>query len=157
MTTRSLSPEQLDVLEAQFDLIDLNGDGRISMDELSALLRREAYAHLSDRQRQQILDSYASVDANGDGVVSFDEFVELVTREQDPREAYRQAFDAYDLDGDGFLTAADFQRIAEQQGGALTTEQAEAMIRMADVNADGKVSFDEYYAIMTSGSSGSSG
>jgi Ca2+-binding EF-hand superfamily protein len=157
MTTRSLSPEQLEALKAQFDVIDLNGDGRISIEELSVLLRREAYAHLSDRQRQEIVESYASVDADGDGAVSFDEFVELVTRAQDPRAAFRQAFDAYDLDGDGFLTTADFQRIAEQQGGALTAEQAEAMVRMADVNADGKVSFDEYYAILTSGSSGSSG
>lgn len=155
MTTRSLSPEQLEALKAQFDVIDLNGDGRISMAELSALLRREAYAHLSERQRQQILDEYASVDTDGDGV-SFDEFVVLVTREQDPRTAFRQAFDAYDLDGDGFLTAADFQRIAAQQGGELSAEQAEAMIRMADANADGKVSFDEYYASVTSGS-GSSG
>lgn len=156
MTTRSLSPEQLEALKAQFDVIDLNGDGRISMAELSALLRREAYAHLGERQRQQLLDSYDSVDTDRDGV-SFEEFVTLVTREQDPRDAFRQVFDAYDLDGDGFLTAADFQRIAEQQGGALSGEQAEAMIRMADANADGKVSFEEYYASVTSGSSGSSG
>ena len=153
MTTRTLSADQLEALRAQFDVIDLNGDGRISMEELSLLLRREAYAHLSERQRQQLLDSYASVDVDGDGV-SFDEFVVLVTREQDPVEALRQAFDAYDLDGDGFLTSADFERISRLQGGDITAEQADAMVRMADTNADGKVSFEEYCAIMTAGAAG---
>lgn len=154
MTTLSLSPEQIAALKAQFDVIDQNGDGRITREELMTLLRREAYAHLTDQQREELIASYARVDANRDGGVDFQEFLTLVTNQQDPRVAFRQSFDAYDLDGDGFLTATDFERITQQQGAELTKEQADAMIQAADGNEDGKVSFEEYYAILTSGSAG---
>jgi calcium-binding protein CML len=154
MTTRSLSADQIAVLRVQFDVMDQNKDGRITGDELAKLLSREAYAHLTAEQRQQVIDSYTRLDVDGDGGVGFDEFVTLVTNPEDPREAYRQTFDSYDLDGDGFLTAADFVRITEEQGEKLTKEQAEEMIQAADANQDGKVSFEEYYTILTSGSSG---
>jgi Ca2+-binding EF-hand superfamily protein len=149
--TISLSSEQIEALKAEFDVIDQNGDGRITGAEISTLLRREAYNHLSDAQRQSILQAYAAVDADESGGIDFDEFLTLVTHQEDPRVAFRKAFDEYDVDGDGFLTAEDFKRVTELQGGELTTEQADAMIQMADSNKDGKVSFDEYYAILTSG------
>jgi Ca2+-binding EF-hand superfamily protein len=84
-------------------------------------------------------------------MIDFAEFLGLLDRQrtEDPREAFRKTFDEYDVDGDGFLTAEDFKRITAQQGEELTTEHADAMIQMADSNADGKVSFDEYYAILT--------
>lgn len=153
MTNPSFSPEQIEGLKAQFDVLDLNGDGRITGDELSTLLRRDAYAHLTDAQRQEILDSYTAADTDGDGMIDFAEFLGLLDRQRtdDPRDAFRKAFDEYDVDGDGFLTAEDFKRITAQQGEEMTTEQAEAMIQMADGNKDGKVSFDEYYTILTSG------
>lgn len=153
MTTRTLSPDQIAVLKVEFDVIDQNGDGRITADEVSTLLSRESYSHLGAEQRQRTLDSFTRADADGDGQVDFEEFLTMMTPE-DPRAALRESFDAYDLDGDGFLTAEDFKRVAEEQGGELTTEQAEAMIQMADSNKDGKVSFDEYCVILTSGSSG---
>ena len=149
MTTPKLSADQLAALKAQFDVIDQDGNGRITGDELATLLRREAYAYLSEAQRQEILDSYARVDFNGDGGVDFDEFVVLVTQHQDPREALRKSFDAFDLDGDGFLTAPEFQRLAEAQGEDVGPEQAENMVKLADTDGDGKVSFDEFYAVMT--------
>lgn len=149
MTSLPFSPDQIAALKTQFDVIDQNGDGRISRDEISTLLRREAYAYLTEEQRQQILTTYVVADTDGDGGVSFDEFLVLVAREQDPRAAYLKSFEAYDSDHDGFLTAADFKRVSELQGGDVTMAQADAMIQMADRNADGKVSFEEYYAIMT--------
>jgi len=149
MTTPKLSAEQLEALKAQFDVIDQNGDGRITGDELATLLRRDAYAYLSEAQRQDILDSYARVDVNHDGGVSFDEFVVLVMQQQDPRAALRKSFDAFDRDGDGFLTVDEFQRLAEAQGEELGREQAEGMVKLADTDGDGKVSFDEFYAVMT--------
>jgi len=156
MTTRSFTPEQVEALRAQFDVMDQNGDGRITASELEALLQREAYRHLDDEQRLRILRSYASADTNDDGGVDFDEFLAMVSREreQDGLDALRQSFDAYDLDGDGFLTADEFRRIAAQQGEALTEEQAAAMIAMADRNQDGKVSFEEFRAIMNAATSG---
>lgn len=151
MTTQTFSPDQIAVLKAEFDMLDQDGDGRITRDELQALLHREAYAHLDQAQRQRILDRYAAADADRDAGVDFAEFLTLVSEQPDPRQALRESFDQLDLDGDGYLTAADFERVAALQGQAITTEQAESFIAMADRNADGKVGFDEYCTMMLSG------
>lgn len=148
MTTPNLSPDQIAALKAEFDLIDGNGDGRVSREEIAVLLQREAYAYLGEEGRKRVLDAHASVDADGDGALVFDEFVVLMTGGPDPQATFRQMFEGYDLDGDGFLTVDDFKRITAQQGGELSTEQAEAMIQQADTNGDGRVSFDEFIAIM---------
>lgn len=153
MTTRTLTPEQVVALKAQFDVTDLNKDGRITLGEVETLLRRPAYAHLDEVERQRILASYARVDVDGNGV-DFDEFLTMWTEQSDPRAEYRKVFDSLDLDGDGSLTAEDFRRAAALEGSPFTQEEADSMIRAADANGDGKVSFDEYYSILTASSSG---
>lgn len=153
-TDPSLTPEQIDALKAQFDLLDQDGDGRISRQELSRVLDREAYDHLGEAGRQRVRESFAAADADGDQALDFDEYLALVTgqsAEQDPQAPFREQFEQMDRDGDGYLTAEDFKRISEDEGESLSTEQAQAMIEMADANGNGKVSFDEYYKIMTGG------
>ncbi|MEX1366369.1 MAG: EF-hand domain-containing protein [Nannocystaceae bacterium] len=148
-----LPPEQAEALRAQFEILDANGDGRVSQDEIEAILGREAYAHLDAADRQRILDSFSGVDADGDGSITLDEYLTLFidAQREDAEDAtggLRHSFDQYDTDGDGYLTAEDFQRVSEQHGEALTNEQARAMIQMADANEDGRVSFDEFCKIM---------
>lgn len=154
MTTRPFSPDQVAALKAEFDVIDQNSDGLITADEVAALLQRESYAHLGPAERQRILDSFAKADTDRNGAVDFDEFLAMMAEQQDPREALRAGFDALDVDRDGFVTAADLEHLSELRGTVLTAEQADAMIRMADSNRDGGVSFEEYCAIMTADSTG---
>jgi calmodulin len=155
MTIRSLSPEQIEVLKVEFDVIDQDSDGSITRDEVVTLLQREAYAHLGPVERQRILDSFQKADTDGNGTVDFQEFTMMMaTQHEDPRAVFREGFDAMDTDGDGLITAADFQRVSERQGAQITSEQAAALVQMADANRDGVVSFDEYCDIMTAGSSG---
>lgn len=155
MTSRSLSPEQIEVLKVEFDVIDHDSDGFITADEVAALLQRDAYAHLGPVERQRILDSFAKADADHNGGVDFQEFLAMMEAQRaDPRAALREGFDALDLDRDGLLTAADFQRVSEQHGAQLTPEQAAALVQMADANQDRVVSFEEYCAIMTASTAG---
>ncbi|MEM9458293.1 MAG: EF-hand domain-containing protein [Myxococcota bacterium] len=153
-STSTLTQDQRDALKVQFDLLDSDGDTKISLQELTEVLKRDAYAHLGEDGRQRVLDSFAAVDSDGDGKVDFDGFLALMhgpQAEQDARADFRRAFDEVDLDKDGYLTVADFQRISKAEGAPLTEEQAKEMIEMADKNEDGKVSFEEYYEIMTQG------
>lgn len=155
MTIRSLSPEQIEVLKVEFDVIDQDRDGFITADEVATLLQREAYAHLGPVERQRILDSFAKADTDHNGGVDFQEFLTMMEAQRaDPRAAFREGFDALDTDRDGLLTAADFQRVSELQGARITPGQAAALVQMADANQDGVVSFEEYCTIMIEGSTG---
>lgn len=148
--TAAMPPEHVEALRAQFDILDANGDGRVSQAEIQAILGRVAYAHLEPADRQRILDSFSGVDADGDGSITFDEYLTLFidAQREDATGGLRYSFDQYDTDGDGYLTAEDFQRVSEEHGEALTEQQAEAMIKMADANDDGRVSFEEFCEIM---------
>ncbi|WP_328668135.1 EF-hand domain-containing protein [Streptomyces sp. NBC_00322] len=62
-------------------------------------------------------------------------------------EEARKAFDRYDLDGDGKITAAEYKSVMAQLGDFHVTEPvAEAVIKSKDANGDGQLTFDEFWA-----------
>ena len=62
-------------------------------------------------------------------------------------EEARKAFERYDLDGDGLITAAEYKSVMAQLGDFHVTEPvAEAVIRTKDGNGDGRLTFEEFWA-----------
>lgn len=62
-------------------------------------------------------------------------------------EAARRAFQRFDADGDGFITAAEYKSAMAQMGDFHVTESvAEAVIAAQDTNQDKRLSFDEFWA-----------
>jgi Ca2+-binding EF-hand superfamily protein len=64
-----------DELEEMFDRIDENGDGRISFDEFSSLMREMDHAKTDTELRA----NFAVIDSDRDGCVSFEEFCRWIT------------------------------------------------------------------------------
>ena len=64
-------------------------------------------------------------------------------------EAARKEFQRIDVDGDGFITAAEFKTALAQGGDWNVTESvAEAIIKTRDLNGDKVLSFDEFWAYL---------
>ncbi|MDT0399361.1 MULTISPECIES: EF-hand domain-containing protein [Streptomyces] len=62
-------------------------------------------------------------------------------------EEARKQFERIDMDGDGFITAAEFKTALAQGGDWNVTEAvAEAVIKSQDLNGDKVLSFDEFWA-----------
>ncbi|MEU0841327.1 EF-hand domain-containing protein [Streptomyces sp. NPDC005962] len=62
-------------------------------------------------------------------------------------DAARKAFERYDLDGDGLITAAEYKSVMAQLGDPYVTEPvAQAVINAHDGNGDGQLNFDEFWA-----------
>ncbi|GHJ36159.1 EF-hand domain-containing protein [Streptomyces sp. TS71-3] len=62
-------------------------------------------------------------------------------------EAARRAFQRFDADGDGFITAAEYKSAMAAMGDFYVTESvAEAVIAAQDSNGDRVLSFDEFWA-----------
>jgi Ca2+-binding EF-hand superfamily protein len=65
-------------------------------------------------------------------------------------EEARKAFERYDLNGDGLITAAEYKSVMAQLGDFNVTETvAEAVIRTKDANGDGQLTFDEFWASLS--------
>ncbi|MDV9189691.1 EF-hand domain-containing protein [Streptomyces sp. SR27] len=62
-------------------------------------------------------------------------------------ESARTAFNKFDADGDGFITAAEYKSLMAKHGDFNVTESvAEVLIKQRDDNGDGVLSWDEFWA-----------
>ncbi|MET9591578.1 EF-hand domain-containing protein [Streptomyces sp. NPDC047737] len=62
-------------------------------------------------------------------------------------ESARKAFERFDQNGDGSITAAEYKSAMAQLGDPYVTETvAQAVINAHDGNGDGELTFDEFWA-----------
>lgn len=75
---------------------------------------------------------------------------------RDPNDKFtdkeiKEAFEAFDLDHNTFVGAAEIRHVLINIGENVTDEEVDEMIRMVDKDGDGQVSFDEFYEMVTGG------
>ena len=116
--------EVLEIREA-FDLFDTDKSGEIDVAEL-----KQALMNLGiDTKNQTLQNMLADIDKNGNANIDFDEFIDMMTAkmsDKDTREDLEKVFELF-----------------------LGDDELNEMIVRADTDRDGKVSFEEFYAIMT--------
>lgn len=85
------------------------------------------------------------------------EFIDkLIDANNDLVKLIAGVFKNYDKNNNGFIELEELQALAKDLGTELTAEEAKKMIKMMDVNKDGKISLDELIAWWKSGFRGSS-
>lgn len=63
----------------------------------------------------------------------------------------KEAFQAFDLDHNNFVGAAEIRHVLINIGENVTDEEVDEMIRMCDKDGDGQVSFEEFYEMVSNG------
>lgn len=134
-----------DDLRRVFDKFDADGDGRISLPELSRVLLSLGGAP------EDAAAMMREADADGDGFISLDEFV-AVNRtgdgDGDGLDDLRRAFTVYDRDGNGVISAEELHHVLRSMGEKTTLAACKGMIRGVDRNGDGAVNFEEFLLMM---------
>lgn len=142
-------------LEDVFKRFDANGDGKISSSELGEILRS-----MGGRVGSQELGlMMKEADADGDGFISLEEFIDLNTKGNDRAtclEDLKNAFQVFDLDRNGSISADELYQVLKGMGDGSTREDCKNMITGVDRNGDGLINFEEFKTMMTSSSSASS-
>ncbi|URE18823.1 hypothetical protein MUK42_10363 [Musa troglodytarum] len=143
------SEEQITNFHATFCLFDKNGDGCITFEELSTVIKSLGLKPNEAEVHKMI----GEIDANGNGTIEFQEFLNLMAsklnQETDSEDELREAFKVFDKDQNGFISATELRNVMISLGEKLTDEEAAQMIREADLDGDGQVNFEEFVKMMS--------
>lgn len=164
----SALPEQLvKDLREDFKMFDLNGDGKISRVELGTVLRSLGETLTDTDVEHMIRDA----DVNGDGEIDLEEFINLNTSSADIEkatvssdlgddppcasssvtEALQSAFNVFDSDKDGFISAGELHRVLSCLGDDhISIDDCRYMISCVDIDGNQLVDFKEFQTLMSS-------
>jgi len=127
-------------LAALFKQFDVNGDGKLSADEIAELMKSIGH---SSEEAKSLLKMW---DEDHDGVIDMDElktgFASSQLGEQSKQEL-QQAFKRFDVDGDGFVSAQEIEKMC-----SLDAKETKKLIAEVDKNGDGRISFQEWLDAM---------
>ena len=140
--------EVLEIKEA-FDLFDTDHSGEIDVAEL-----KQALMNLGiDTKNQTLQNMLADIDKNGNANIDFDEFIDMMTAkmsDKDTREDLEKVFELFLGDDNADkIDIKHLKRVCKELNENMSDDELNEMIVRADTDRDGKVSFEEFYAIMT--------
>ena len=133
-----------------FKMIDANGDGAISRNELRSGMR------LGDEQLDVI---FAIGDIDQDGEISMSEFIRLMSPSASSgmnslRNSFRNiseviaAFKKFDANNDGALSQQELLNGINSIGLQLSQQECSGIFGMADINQDGEINYIEFVSAL---------
>ncbi|KAJ6380056.1 hypothetical protein OIU76_016667 [Salix suchowensis] len=116
--------KQIAEFREAFCLFDKDGDGRITFEELATVFK--SLDHGATEEELRI----------------------MIREENDADEELREAFKVFDKDQDGYISPNELRHVMMNLGEQLTEEELEQMIRVADLDRDGLVNYEEFVRMM---------
>jgi len=136
------------VLRDQFNAMDQNGDGWVSVEELTEYIYKRGGSW--DNAKKSASQIIKQLDQDNDGRISYADWQDsrISTMFQDD-EIIRDNFRKIDKDDDGFITHDELSMLFN---GQASRQVVQKMIQEIDENQDGKISYDEFVIAMKKGS-----
>ena len=118
------------------------------MEELKAAMVSLGF----ESKNGSIFQMITELDSDGNGNIDFAEFFGLMTTkisDKNSRAQYAKVFAIYDEERKGYITVENLANVAQTLGESITSEELAELIKRADLDHDGVVSEEEFYALMT--------
>ncbi|XP_019173083.1 PREDICTED: probable calcium-binding protein CML18 [Ipomoea nil] len=135
-------------VEKVFRKFDSNGDGKISLSELGAILNALGSKTSAEEVKRIMLE----VDTDGDGFIDMEEFAAFHCSSDGGSDSedkdLRDAFSLYDKDKNGKISASELHSVMKSLGEKCSLKDCRRMISSVDVDGDGCVNFEEFKKMM---------
>ncbi|KAI4319556.1 hypothetical protein MLD38_033141 [Melastoma candidum] len=140
----SLSEEEIAGLKEMFKMIDADGSGQITMEELRVGLEKVG----ADLKETDLIDLMQAADIDNSGTIDYGEFIAamLHLNKIEREDHLYAAFSYFDKDGSGYITQDELQHACEQFG--LEGFRVEDIIQEVDQDNDGRIDYSEFVAMM---------
>ncbi|KAJ6682219.1 CALCIUM-DEPENDENT PROTEIN KINASE [Salix koriyanagi] len=147
----TINEEELADLKDQFDAIDVDKNGAISLEEMRQALAKDLPWKLKE---SRVLEILQAIDSNTDGLVDFNEFVAAALHvhqlEEHNSEKWQvrsqAAFEKFDIDRDGYITPEELRMHTGLRG------SIDPLLEEADIDKDGKISLSEFRRLLRTAS-----
>lgn len=142
-----LDTEEVTNLRDQFNAIDVDKNGTISLEEIRQALSKDKPWSL---QESKVLEILHAMDTNRDGLVDFEEFVTATLHVHQLEELnttkWQQqclaAFEKLDVDKDGYITPEELRLYTGIHG------SINSLLDEADTDKDGRISLQEFQRLL---------
>ncbi|KAL3614983.1 Calcium-dependent protein kinase 15 [Castilleja foliolosa] len=145
---QSLSEEEIKGLKAMFANMDTDKSGTITYEELKSGLARLG-SKLSEAEVKQLMDA---ADVDGNGTIDYIEFITATMHRHklERDEHLFGAFQFFDKDSSGYITRDELESAMKEYGMGDEATIKE-IISEVDTDNDGKINYEEFCAMMRSG------
>jgi len=134
----------MDELKTVFTRFDTNGDGKISVTKLDNILRSLGSTVPKD-ELQRVMED---LDTDHDGFINLAEFAAFCRSADGDASELRDAFDLYDKDKNGLISATELCQVLNTLGMKCSVEECHKMIKSVDSDGDDNVNFEEFKKMM---------
>ena len=147
-TRPGLGEEQVMEIKDAFDLFDKDRSGEITIGEMLEAMRSLGY----DVEHGEAAEHVKNLDKDGSGALEFNEFYELLTArfsENTTRDELQRVFTLFDTDKTGEVSLANMRAIADMVGDNVSDDELGDIVLKNDMDNDGKLTFDDFYNVLT--------
>ena len=130
-------------------MFDKDGDGTISVDELTIVLRSIGQNPSAEEVLEIIKEVGQEVD--GEMVCGFDEFLLLMSKnlnDEQMDEEMMEVFKTFDQGNKEYIDIKDLKRVLKGYQENLTEEEMETLFKGTDEDQDGKINFRDFILMM---------
>ena len=149
VVSKKLYEENNTKLRKAFESMDNDHNGSIECRELF-LQYRKLFPGTTREQWENIKKFVEASDINKDGKISYGEFLTVMTLSTNDlsRKTLENVFNHFDIDHTGYIDALDLKELFEDTN--LSDKAIHDMLDEIDKNEDRKISFEEFFTLMTS-------
>jgi len=137
-----LSEEEIKKIKAIFQSIDVDNDGKLSLEEM-----KKAVA-LSDGMKLEYIDQiFKSIDTDNSGNIEYTEFISASIEKNIylNEEKLKDAFKLFDADNSGKISRLEIEKVLHID---KNSKEIDNIMKKHDKNKDGEIDFEEFLDMM---------
>jgi len=144
-----LSVEEVAGIKEGFQLMDVDNKGKINIDELKAGLQKLGH-QVAEGDLQMLMEAG---DVDHDGYLDYGEYVAISIhlKKLGSDEHLHRAFEFFDRNQSGYIEIEELRDALADEVDGTNEEVINGIIHDVDTDKDGRISYDEFAAMMKAG------